>query len=79
MDDKKRRGAPTDADRLVIQKRNQEHLPGHQKELVGTADAEDSRSKGLKRGFAIDFSHKPIAFYLASIILADKASCLAFV
>jgi hypothetical protein len=27
---------------LVIRKRNQEHLPGHQKELVGTADAKDS-------------------------------------
>ena len=36
-----------------------------------------SRSKGLRRGFAIDFGHKPVAFYLVLIILADKASCLA--
>jgi hypothetical protein len=34
MDDKKRRRALTDADRLIIRKRNQEHPPGHQKELV---------------------------------------------
>ena len=34
MDDKKRRRALTDADRLVIRKRNQEHPLGHQKELV---------------------------------------------
>jgi hypothetical protein len=33
-----------------------------------------SRSKGLKRGFTIDFGHKLVAFYLALIILADKAS-----
>jgi hypothetical protein len=33
-----------------------------------------SRSKGLKRGFAIDFGHKPVAFYPALIILANKAS-----
>ena len=36
-----RRRALTDAGRLVIRKRNQEHLPGHQKELVNTADAKD--------------------------------------
>jgi hypothetical protein len=34
MDNKKRRRALTDADRLIIRKRNQEHPPGHQKELV---------------------------------------------
>jgi hypothetical protein len=34
MDDKKRRRALTDADRSIIRKRNQEHPPGHQKELV---------------------------------------------
>jgi hypothetical protein len=33
-----------------------------------------SKSKGLKRGFAIDFGHKPVAFYSALIILANKAS-----
>jgi hypothetical protein len=33
-----------------------------------------SKSKGLKRGFAIDFGYKPVAFYSALIILADKAS-----
>jgi hypothetical protein len=36
-----------------------------------------SKSKGLKRGFAIDFGYKPIALYLALIILVDKASFLA--
>jgi hypothetical protein len=30
------------------------------------------KNKGLKRGFAIDFGHKPVAFYLALIILANK-------
>jgi hypothetical protein len=34
MDNKKRRRALTDTDRLIIRKRNQEHPPGHQKELV---------------------------------------------
>jgi hypothetical protein len=34
MDGKKRRRALTDADRLIIQKRNQEHFLGHQKKLV---------------------------------------------
>jgi hypothetical protein len=34
MDNKKRHRALTDTDRLIIQKRNQEHPPGHQKELV---------------------------------------------
>jgi hypothetical protein len=33
-----------------------------------------SKSKGLKRGFAIDFGYKPVAFHLVLIILADKAS-----
>jgi hypothetical protein len=32
------------------------------------------KSKGLKRGFAINFGYKPVAFYLALIILANKAS-----
>jgi hypothetical protein len=32
-----------------------------------------SKSKGLKRGFAIDFGYKPVAFYPALIILANKA------
>jgi hypothetical protein len=36
-----------------------------------------SRSNGLRRGFAIDFGHKPVAFHPALIILADKASFLA--
>jgi hypothetical protein len=36
-----------------------------------------SRSNGLKKGFAIDFGHKPVAFYPALIILADKAFFLA--
>jgi hypothetical protein len=31
------------------------------------------RSKGLRRGFAIDFGYKLVAFYLTLIILADKA------
>jgi len=30
------------------------------------------------RGFAIDFSYDPVAFHLALIVLADKASLLAF-
>jgi hypothetical protein len=32
-----------------------------------------SKSKELKRGFAINFGHKPVAFYLALITLANKA------
>jgi hypothetical protein len=36
-----------------------------------------SRSNGLKKGFAIDFGHKPVAFYPVLIILADKAFFLA--
>jgi hypothetical protein len=35
------------------------------------------KSNRLKRGFAIDFGYKPVAFYPALIILADKASFLA--
>jgi hypothetical protein len=35
------------------------------------------RSNRLRRGFAIDFGYKPVAFYLVLIILADKASFLA--
>ena len=35
-----------------------------------------SKSKGLRRGFAIDFGHKPVAFHLALIISAYKASFL---
>jgi hypothetical protein len=35
------------------------------------------RSNRLKRGFAIDFGYKLVAFYLALIILADKALFLA--
>jgi hypothetical protein len=37
------------------------------------------RSKRLKQGFAIDFGHKPVVFYLVLIILADKAFFLALV
>jgi hypothetical protein len=31
------------------------------------------RNKGLKRGFVIDFGYKLVAFYLALIILVNKA------
>ena len=34
MDNRKRRRALTNADRLTIRKRNQEHPPGHQNELI---------------------------------------------
>jgi hypothetical protein len=33
-----------------------------------------SKSKGFKRGFTINFGHKPVAFYPALIISANKAS-----
>ena len=36
-----------------------------------------SKSKGLRRGFAMDFGHKPVALHPALIICADKASFLA--
>jgi hypothetical protein len=36
-----------------------------------------SKNNRLKKGFAIDFGHKPVAFHPALIILADKASFLA--
>jgi hypothetical protein len=35
------------------------------------------RGNRLRKGFAIDFDHKLVAFYLALIILADKALFLA--
>jgi hypothetical protein len=35
------------------------------------------KSNRLRKGFAIDFGHKPVAFYLDLIILADKALFLA--
>jgi hypothetical protein len=35
------------------------------------------KSNRLKKGFIIDFGYKLVAFYLALIILANKASFLA--
>jgi hypothetical protein len=32
-----------------------------------------SKNNRLKRGFVINLGYKPVAFYLALIILADKA------
>jgi hypothetical protein len=44
MDEKKRRRAPTDTDRLIIRKRNQTHPPAHQNDLAEWFTQETSHS-----------------------------------